>query len=209
MVPRSAGTPCGDLRFARSPSDGKVEIQDFSSGQAASFQVVPSAKHFGGDAEILGYRLYRIAFAHLVAHGRVGVGAGIRLFAGGDGDDQTALGRERFIVGRPIRSPVRTPIRTPIRSCVQARFRTSIRTHARTRLRTIAQVIAFGYGGWRGGLGAGIWGQGFSALHLVITPGDALVDWNGGDRDLKPGGGSGGYVELEISFFAGKFRGGL
>src|ERR1039458_2935846 len=151
MVPRSAGTLGGYLGFGRSFSrsgrDGKVEIQDFSSGQAAAFQVVPSAKHFGGDAEILGYRLDRIAFAHLVAHGRVRVGAGIRLFAGGDGDDQTALGRERFIVGRPIRSP--------IRSCVQARFRTSIRTHARTRLRTIAQVIGFSYGGWRGVIGTG------------------------------------------------------
>src|ERR1039457_5014042 len=147
MVPRSAGTLGGYLGFGRSFSrsgrDGKVEIQDFSSGQAASFQVVPSAKHFGGDAEILGYRLDRIAFAHLVAHGRVRVGAGIRLFAGGDGDDQTAFGRERFIVGRPIRSPIRTPIRTPIRSCVQARFRTS------------AQVIGFSYGGWRGVIGTG------------------------------------------------------
>src|ERR1035441_8063410 len=151
MVPRSAGTPCGDLRFARSFSrsgrDGKVEIQDFSSGQAASFQVVPSAKHFGGDAEILGYRLYRIAFAHLVAHGRVRVGAGIRLFAGGDGDDQTALGRERFIVGNPIG--------TRIRSIFGSFFRTILRNIFRTFFRTDVQVIGFGYGGWRGVIGAG------------------------------------------------------
>src|SRR5208282_2266353 len=157
MVARSAGTLCGYLRFARSFSrsrsgrDGEVEIQDFSSGQAAAFEVVPSANHFGGDAEILGYRLHRIAFAHVVAHGGVRVGAGIRLFAWGDGDDQTALGRERFIIGTPIR----TPVRTPIRNDFQASLRPSIRTHARTRLRTIAQVVGFGYGGWRGVIGVG------------------------------------------------------
>ena len=89
--------PGGNLRFARAPGDGKVEIQDPSSGEAVAFQVVPDAKHPGGDAEIFRDRLDRIAFANFVVRGGMRVGAGIDLFAGGDGDDQTGFGRERGI----------------------------------------------------------------------------------------------------------------
>ena len=87
-----------DLRFARAPGDGQVEIQNPSSREAASFEVVPTAKHFRGDAKILGDRLHRIAFAHLVVGDGMGVGAGIALFAGGDGDDQSGFGRERIAI---------------------------------------------------------------------------------------------------------------
>ena len=75
-----------------------MEIQNLSSREAVAFEVVPSAKHFRGDAEILGDRLHRIAFAHLVVGDGMGVGAGIALFAGGDGDDQTGFGRERIAI---------------------------------------------------------------------------------------------------------------
>src|SRR5258708_1698827 len=90
--------PGRNLRFARAPSNGKVEIQGPSSGEAAAFQAVPDAKHPGGDPEILGYRLDRIAFAYFVVRGGMGVGAGIDLFAGGDGDDETGFGRERSVI---------------------------------------------------------------------------------------------------------------
>src|ERR1700694_2905340 len=91
---RSAGMLGCNLRFARAPSNGKVEIQDPSSGEAAAFQVVPDSKHPGGDAEILRDRLNRIAFANLVVCSGVRVGTGIDLFAGGDRDDETGFGRE-------------------------------------------------------------------------------------------------------------------
>ena len=90
--------PGGNLRFARAPGDGKVEIEDPSSGEAVAFQVVPDAKHPGGDAEIFRDRLNRIAFANFVVRGGMRVGAGIDLLAGGDRDDETSFGRERFTV---------------------------------------------------------------------------------------------------------------
>ena len=90
--------PGGNLRFARAPGDGKVEIEDSSSGEAVAFQVVPVAKHPGGDAEIFRDRLNRIAFANFVVRGGMRVGAGIDLLAGGDRDDETSFGRERFTV---------------------------------------------------------------------------------------------------------------
>src|SRR5216684_8047044 len=92
-----------DLRFARAPGDGKMEIQDSSSGQAAAFQVVPDAKHPGGDAEILGYRLNRIAFANFVVRGGMRVCAGVDLFAGGDWDDETSFGRERVVIRTAVK----------------------------------------------------------------------------------------------------------
>src|SRR4030088_3746905 len=95
---RSAGMLGRNLRFAHAPSNGKVEIQDPSSGEASAFQVVPDAKHPGGDSEILGYRLNRIAFANFVVRGGMRVGAGVDLFAGGDWDDETGLGRKRRVI---------------------------------------------------------------------------------------------------------------
>src|ERR1700681_1196137 len=89
--------PGCDLHFARAPGDGDVEIQDPSSGEAVAFQVVPDAKHPGGDAEILRDRLDCIAFAYFVVRGCMRVGAGVDLFAGGDWDDETAFGRERVV----------------------------------------------------------------------------------------------------------------
>src|ERR1700687_487558 len=86
-----------ELRFARARGDGKVEIQDPPSGEAVAFQVVPDAKHPGGDAEIFRDRLDRIAFAYFVVRGGMRVGAGIDLFAGSDRDDETSFGRERFV----------------------------------------------------------------------------------------------------------------
>src|ERR1700675_1419991 len=86
-----------DLHFARAPGDGKVEIQDPSSGEAVAFQVVPDAKHPGGDAEILGYRFDRIALANFVVGGGIRVGAGIDFFAGSDWDEETGFGRERRV----------------------------------------------------------------------------------------------------------------
>src|SRR3981189_2427473 len=149
------------LRFARAPSDGKVEIQDPSSGEAAAFQVVPDAKHPGGDAEILGYRLDRIALAYFVVRGGMRVGAGIDLFAGGDWNDKTGFGRERRV------------------------FRIIARTAARTAARTPLEIVSFGDGLWSRVIGTGDRGQGFSTLHFVITPPDALVGWNRGDGRLK------------------------
>src|SRR5882762_4809065 len=168
------------LRFARAPSDGKVEIQDPSSGEAAAFQVVPDAKHPGGDAKILGYRLNRIAFAYFVVSGGMRVGAGIDLFAGGDWDDETGFGRERRV----------------------------FRIIARAAARTAVKIVGFGDGLRSGVIGAGDRGQGFSALYLVITPPDALVGWNRGDGRLKFAGSSGWQVEVELTVFIRKFRGG-
>src|SRR5271157_3623706 len=128
----------GYLRFSGAAGYGQVEIQDFSSGQAAAFDVVPSAQHFRGDAEILGYRLDRIALADFVARGGARVGAGITLLAGGDWNDKAGFGRQRVVI----------------------------------------QVVRFGYGFRSGVVGAGDRGQGFSGLHLVITPPDALVGGN-------------------------------
>src|SRR6202521_2716448 len=88
--------PGCDLRFARAPGNGKMEIQDPSSREAVAFQVVPDAKHPGGDAEIFRDRLDRVAFAYFVVRGGMRVGAGIDLFAGGDWDDETGFGREAF-----------------------------------------------------------------------------------------------------------------
>src|SRR4030088_754584 len=168
------------LRFARAPSDGKVEIQDPSSGEAAAFQVVPDAKHPGGDSEILGYRLNRIAFANFVVRGGMGVGAGIDLLAGSDWDDETGLGRERRV----------------------------FRIIARTAARTAVKIVGFGDGLWSRVIGAGDRGQCFSTLHLVISPPDALIGWNRGDGRLKFIGGSGGQVQVEFTVFVRKFRGG-
>src|SRR6266851_528511 len=172
--------PGCDLHFARAPGDGKVEIQDPSAREAAAFQVVPDAKHPGGDAEILGYRFDRIASAYFVVGGGVRVGAGIDLLAGGDGDDETGFGRERRV------------------------FRIIVRTAARTAVK----VVGFGDGLWSRVIGAGNRGQCFSTLHLVITPPDALVGWNRGDGRLKFIGGSGGQVQVEFTVFVRKFRSG-
>src|SRR6266849_5468941 len=95
--------PDCDLRFARAPGDGKVEIQDPSSRETAAFQMVPDAEHPGGDAEILGYRFDRIAFAYFVVRGGMRVGAGVDLFAGGDWDDETGLGRERVVTRTAVK----------------------------------------------------------------------------------------------------------
>src|ERR1039458_7958145 len=141
----------GDLRFARAPSNGKVEIQDSSTGEAAAFQVVPAANHFGGDAEILCDRLNRIAFANLVACDGVRVGAGVAVFARGDWDDQTGFGCDRAVV------------------------------------QSVVQIIGFGDCSWSRVISSGDGGQRFAILHFVITPPDALVGGNLGDRRLKLG----------------------
>src|ERR1700686_36126 len=86
-----------NLHFTRAPSNGKMEIQDPSSGEAAAFQVVPDAKHPGGNAEILRDRLNCIASTYFVVRSGMRVGAGIDLFAGGDWDDETGLRRERRV----------------------------------------------------------------------------------------------------------------
>src|SRR5208282_650460 len=90
-------TPAGQLRFSGAARDRQVEIQDLSSGQAAAFDAVPAAKHLRGDAKILGHGLNRIAFSYLVMRGGARVGAGVRLFAGSDRDNQPALGREPVV----------------------------------------------------------------------------------------------------------------
>src|SRR6266403_5022503 len=108
------------------------------------------------------------------------VGAGIDLFAGGNRDDETSFGRERSV----------------------------FRIIARTAARTAAKVVGFGDGLWSRVIGAGDRGQRFSTLHLVITPPDALVGWNHGDGRLKFMGGSGGQVQVELTVFIRKFRGG-
>ncbi len=82
-----------NLRCPLAARDGQVEIQNLSSGEAAAFDVVPSAKHFRRNAKVLGYRLDRIALAHFVAGDGAGVSAGIALLAGSDRDDQAAFGR--------------------------------------------------------------------------------------------------------------------
>src|ERR1700682_2909532 len=92
-----------NLRFARAPSDGKVEIQDPSSGEAAALQVIPDAKHPSGDAEILRDRLNRIASTYFVVGSRMSVGTGIDLFAGGDWDDQTGFRRECVVTRTAVK----------------------------------------------------------------------------------------------------------
>src|ERR1700681_830859 len=106
--------PGCDLHFARAPGDGDVEIQDPSSGEAVAFQVVPDAKHPGGDAEILRDRLDCVAFANFVVRGGMRVRAGIDLLAGGDRDDETGFRRERRVFRIIARTAARTPARTAV-----------------------------------------------------------------------------------------------
>src|SRR4029077_8624369 len=63
-VVRSGWMIARNLHLARAPSNGKMEIQDPSSGEAAAFQVVPDAKHPGGVAEILRDRFNCIEFTY-------------------------------------------------------------------------------------------------------------------------------------------------
>src|SRR4029077_9504482 len=158
-----------NLHFTRAPSNGKMEIQDPSSGEAAAFQVVPDAKHPGGDAEILRDGLNCIASTYFVVRSGMRVGAGIDLFAGGDWDDETGFSRERRVF--------------------------------RTIARTAVKAVGFGDCSWSRVIGAGDRCQRFFTLHLVITPPDALVGWNGSDRSLKFASASGGQVEVEFMIF--------
>src|SRR5450755_2514202 len=87
----------GYLCVASAAGNGQVEIQNFSSGQAVAFDVIPSAQHFYRDSEILRYRLDRIAFANLVVRSGMSVGAGIGLLAGRDRNNQTTLRIEGFV----------------------------------------------------------------------------------------------------------------
>src|SRR6202167_5000971 len=98
VVLGSSWTLASHLRFAGFRGHWKVEIQDFSSRQAAAFEVVPTPNHFRGDAKIFGNRLHRIAFAYLVMRGDMGVSAGVALFARGDRNDETGFGRKRIVV---------------------------------------------------------------------------------------------------------------
>src|ERR1700689_4083228 len=104
-----------NLRFGAS-GHRQVEIQDFSSGQAAAFNAVPAANHFSGHAEILCYRLDRIALADLVMRNGAGVGAAVRLFAGSDRDDQPGLGRNRIQVESIVAAPLIKVVRLGNRS---------------------------------------------------------------------------------------------
>src|SRR5208282_2791886 len=125
-----------------------------------------------------GYRLYRVAFANFVMGGGSGVGAGVGLLAGSDGDDQTGFGLQRFA------------------SILRAFLRTSGRR---------VEVVRFGYCFGRGVVGAGDGGQSFSGLDFVIAPPDSLVGGDRGYGGFEFVGGSGGQVELERPAFSRLF----
>ena len=87
----------GYLRISYAASYGQVEIQDFSSRQAAALEAIPSAQHFRGDSKIFGDRLDRISSTHFVPRRGMCVGAGVALLACGDWDDQAAFGLQRIV----------------------------------------------------------------------------------------------------------------
>ena len=65
----------------------------------------------------------------------------------------------------------------------------------------VVKTVGLGNRLGRGVISARDRSQGFSGLHLVITPPDALIDRNGRDRGLELGGGSGGQMEFELRIF--------
>src|SRR5208282_698634 len=69
--------------------------------------------------------------------------------------------------------------------------------------RIVIQVVGFGDGLRSRVIGSGDRSQRFSALHLVITPPDALVGGNRGDRGLKLVRSSGRQVKLKFVTFSG------
>ncbi len=94
---RASRTLAGYLRFTHSRSHRQVEIQNFPSGEAAAFQMVPVAQHLRRNSEIFGHRLDRISLTNLVVRSGMRVSAGISLLAGSNRDNQPGFWRDHFV----------------------------------------------------------------------------------------------------------------